>query len=226
MRNFCTIAAGALLGFAGLAPAGTVTYTWNFDSPTGNLGTSQAYTSTNDGGLANVTITAYGFRSTDWGLRATDLYGKNGGTGEQGLGIAYTSDNEINPGYFVQLDLTNVLSQLSPLSGTLTIDSVQPGEYYTLYLGSSKWKLGTQVDSGTSTSGHPAVTLSADNPLSDLKTGVDFLGVGAHCGNVLLSSMTVTEDPNAKAPEPATMAMVGGALVGLASLRRRVWKRG
>ena len=51
----------------------------NFATPSGPLGTSQAYGP----------VTAYGFT-------ASRLFGKNGGNGETGLGLAFTSDHEIS----------------------------------------------------------------------------------------------------------------------------------
>ena len=207
------VAALAAVGLDGYVQAGTVTYTWNFDSPGGTLGTSQTYT--NQG----LSITAYGLTCTSsTTCRAVDLYGKNSGTGEQGLGINGELDGEINPGSYVQLDISNILA-LAPTSGSITIDSVQSGETFTLWANNAQGAPGTQFDSGTRTGSSSVVTLSANNPGSYVGSGYDFLSVGASSGNVLLS--TITASVNTNAPEPATFALVGGALIGLASLRRR-----
>src|SRR4051812_28027093 len=81
-----------------------------FDSPTGDLGSNTH----NYGGAI-----AYGYAGTrehheDW--RARDLFGKNGGAGEQGLGLAGTRDNEIHAKHLpgkqaIVLDLSAFIGQ-------------------------------------------------------------------------------------------------------------------
>src|SRR6516164_1711784 len=112
------------MGGIGLSPAKAATETWNFNSPTGILGTTQTYLSS-PGGL---TATAAGFASTaadpNGAATPTALFGKNdgieSGSLENGLGVAAPpggSDNEIVAGMsFVTVHLptsvTNVMASL------------------------------------------------------------------------------------------------------------------
>jgi hypothetical protein len=226
---------GAALGLAVGLHAGSITYTWNFDTPAGLLGTSQTYTSTNNGGAPNITITAYGLgrctmggtmtSPTASGCSATYLYGKNGGGAEQGLGIYTdpTGDNEIYQGAFVQLNLTNLFLDISPAYGSITLGSVQANEYFTFWMNSTQGQPGSFLYRGTG-SGNPAtVTLGANNPGVDLGSDM-FFSVGAQQGNVLLSTISATvPDPpiNVNAPEPASFVLAGLALAGAGVFGRR-----
>ncbi len=214
----------AVLGMGAGIQAGTITYTWNFDNPTGTLGTSQTYTSTNNGGAPNITITAYGLGgctvndSKASGCSATDLYGKNAGGSEQGLGIANdpSGDHEIYDGTFVQLDLTNLFHAIAPVAGSITIDSVQSNEYFTFWLNSTQGQPGSYLYQGTSSGSSAVVTLSGNNPGSNLG-GDLFFSVGAGEGNILLSTISASVN----APEPASFALVGLALAGVGIARRK-----
>ncbi len=207
----------SMLGFGMGLQAGTVTYTWNFEGTNETLGASQVYTSSPTGGAS---ITAYGLSCVASGCSATDLYGKNGGAGETGVGIANdpSGDHEIYPGTFVQLDLTNLLA-MNPASGTLTIESVQSSEGFTLSVNNAQGSPGAVFYTSPKPSPSATITLSAAAPGTYLPSGYDFLSIGATSGNVLLSSLTATF--NTDAPEPASFALVGGALLGLAALRGR-----
>ncbi len=76
---------------AALGPGPAQAATINFATPSGTLGTNQAYGP----------VTADGFTAPTSGthkgeLTATRLFSKNGGGGETGLGLASTSDHENN----------------------------------------------------------------------------------------------------------------------------------
>ena len=117
------------MGGIGLSPAKAATETWNFNSPTGILGTTQNYLSS-PGGL---TATAAGFASTaadpNGAATPTALFGQNdgieSGSLENGLGVAGPpggSDNEIVAGMsFVTVHLptsvTDVMASLGSLTG-------------------------------------------------------------------------------------------------------------
>ncbi len=215
MKQF-VIAAIALVGMATAGQAGNVTLTWNFDSPTGVLGTSETYTE-NQFGMA---VTAYGYTCTNSSLTtcsAMDLYGKNNGPGEEGLGLANGGDNEIQTNQFIQLNLTNLLNVL-PASETLTIDSVQLGEGFAFYQSSTLGSVGTLLNTFVGTG--PA---QVSEPLSINAANGAYISVAAYkTGDVAINSLSASVDPtNFNSPEPATLALVGGALIGLASLRRR-----
>jgi hypothetical protein len=107
--SILSLCAGAALAMAS-AVASANTVTWNFDSPTGALGTSAVYSPTySPAGPNTPTITAYGFeeqtttgggdsydRKNSFGPTATDLYGKQSVTSESGLGISNDSYHEID----------------------------------------------------------------------------------------------------------------------------------
>ncbi len=201
MRLKLTTAAivGAAMLLAATAWANTDPITFNFDSPTGVLGTSQTYTA---GGF---TLTAYGFSSAN---TPTDLYGKNAGGDQMGLGIADLPQHEIGGSAFVQVNLTPLLAQFT--SGMLSISSVQPGENYDIWLSSSLGVLGTEIITNGTLDNTPF-------PIN-FSTGMPYLGVSAGTsGNVLLSTLSVT----ATTPEPATLSLFGIGLFLAAFLIRR-----
>ena len=73
----------------------------NFNSHVGHLGSSQAYTQS---GLS-VTATGYSAPSTLGHPNTTDLFGKNNGGDENGVGLYGYTDSEINKGTdFIQLN--------------------------------------------------------------------------------------------------------------------------
>jgi hypothetical protein len=99
---------------AALSPltAEATTVTWNFNLPSGQLGTSETYNGVFNPSTGEiVSITAYGYKEktttggdntydsqNSYGPTPTDLYGKTDlyGTSEDGLGIAGDTDNEID----------------------------------------------------------------------------------------------------------------------------------
>ncbi|MGH9406111.1 MAG: hypothetical protein ACRD3D_09800, partial [Terriglobia bacterium] len=86
-----------------------------------DLGTNTA-TYTKSG----VTITAEGFSSSGIS-KPNDLYIKSAGATEEGLGLNGTSDDEINVGQYIYLNLSQ-LAAMSILGGNLELGSVQVGE--------------------------------------------------------------------------------------------------
>src|ERR1700722_2073615 len=95
------------------------------DSPTGTLGTSQSYTS------SGLTVTASGFNQFNG---AIDLYGKNNGGDETGLGLSNDSTGEheieFDHGYG-QLNVSALFGHVSSL-GFLT-GSTTDGEEWAVY---------------------------------------------------------------------------------------------
>lgn len=186
-----------------LAPSAWATsIDFNFDNPTGILGTSQNYTS------GGVTITAYGYNGNG---TTTDLYGKQDGGDENGLGLKDYSDYEISTNSFVQLDLTNLWA-VNPGSLDMSIGSVQWGESWKIFGSDVLGTLGTDIQNGTT-----------DAPLDFTLTGkaehYTYLGVEAGSGNVLLSTLSV--DPT-QAPEPSSILLLGTGLLGIGAFGRKL----
>ena len=198
MRLKLTTAAiiGAAMLLATTTWANTNPITWNFDSPTGVLGTSQTYTA------GGITLTAYGFSNVN---SPTDLYGKSLGASEQGLGIAGLPNNEIGGSAFVQVNLSPLFPQFT--SGMLSIGSVQPGENYDIWVSNTLGVLGTEIIvNGTGEDTQIPISFVDGSP---------FLGISAGTsGNVLLSTLTVS-------PEPASLSLFGIGLFLAAFLVRR-----
>ncbi|MGH9433091.1 MAG: PEP-CTERM sorting domain-containing protein [Terriglobia bacterium] len=200
--RFKSIAAvvGAVMLLATTGWAGPSQITWNFNTPSGKLSTSQTYT------VDGITLTAYGFSSVN---RATDLFGKNDSGDEEGLGLNGFSNDEIGGSGFVQLDLSQLLLQYN--TGYLTIGSVQQGENYDIWISNTLGQLGTEII----TNG----TLDEVQFPVNLVEGSPYLGVSAgSSGNVLLSSVSVNQS---QTPEPASLALFGTGLILAAFLFRR-----
>lgn len=189
------------LGLAVQSRADTVTF--DFASPTGKLGTSQVYISDGE------TLTAYGFQIGKHNKTTpTDLYGKQSGPDESGLGINYDpgKDHEISPQTFVQLDI----SGLSSSTIGLEIGSVQAGEGFAVYGSNTLGGLGTWISSG----GHKLDGVLFTNNYA----GYQFLDITATRNNVVLGELTTSTSPT---PEPATLGMLGGGLLLLGGMRLR-----
>lgn len=208
------------------APAFATGVTFNFNTPGGKLGTSQSYTS------GSLTITAYGYKchaSSASSKSLTycagqDLYAKNDGVGETGLGIYGENDNEIGwndkkHDYVMGLNLSSLVGA-GVKSVTLDFGSVQKGENYTLW-GYSANPFGTSVTLSNqivSVWGNSNKTADYSSTIT-LNGGDQFLVINALCGDVLLGSASGTV-PN-PTPEPGTLLLMGtGLLLAGFGLRR------
>lgn len=206
-----------LLGAAALTmtSAANAVVTIDFGSAPGNLGPDRDYTA---GGL---TVTASGYADNDVD---GDLYGKNFGGDEQGLGLAAdpSGQNEIyvagtGSGAFIQLDVSGILDSVS--MAQFFMGSTTLGEGWLVY-GSNTDACGIGCGS-LLLSGNDELVL---RPLSDWGTYsfYDFYATGTSHnpgGNVLLGGLELTPS----VPEPGTwgMMLLGFAGVGLVIRRSR-----
>jgi PEP-CTERM motif len=199
----CTvILAGLSFGPAQAAPI-------SFATLSGTLGTSQAYGP----------ITAYGFTAPTSGaqtgkLTAARLFGKNGGAGETGLGLASTNDNEINGPTGSEAIVLDV-SALSGQDLRIGFGSVQSGE---------GWRVGFSSSAAlpvneTAFSGY--VSGITDFPATfDLGVrSTRYLIIEATSGDILLTSLSATS-----VPEPASMALLSAGLLSLGMFSKRRFK--
>ena len=196
------------VGAASMANASTIT--WTFSGANTDLGTTSNFTS------GGITITASGFTANG---TPGDLYGKNLGGNEVGLGLTAdpTGDHEIYVGTdFIQLNLANVFAQnISNLM--FQMNSTTNGEAWSVYNTDSP---GTLVGATTLTSGSDQLAHS----ISPTHQFLDFVVTGPapshqtyncqndYCaqtvGNALLYQLTGTSS----VPEPSSVALV---LLGL-----------
>lgn len=226
------LAAGATIAI----PAIAAPITWNtngmFSVSAGNPGTSLNNTSYALTNSANQSITAESVVGIDFctincGVRvgpAPDLYAKNGGPGETGLGLTGLSNSEIRAPYGIELDLGNL--RLSSVS----IGSIQSGETWGVWGGNNDagWTLlggGSGGASGDTVtfSGRGANNVSnfGDLVISSYNSGtVDSSGWvtnGNANGNIVLAGAT----PATSVPEPGTLGLMGFALIGTALAKRK-----
>jgi hypothetical protein len=220
------LSAVALLLASGAAKADFIISSNFSQDGTGNLGVTNAtFVSPGPGpGAANgaganfsIVVTAVG------GVNGVgDLYYKNGGTGETGLGLSNDPqhDNEINiakyGGVIVDFSKFNNSGYSITSSGiTFDIGSVQQGEGYALYAGTSaSGKLitsfiATSTDPGTVTytvTGAQASSLGFNLNGQYFLTAMGTGNVGEP--NILLDTVQVNVKQNSTSPVPAPPGVI------------------
>ena len=186
--------------------AGATTFTWDFSSPTGNLGTTETYSS---GGYV-ITVSGFtgvGFHSgtTNFTLPASGVNTANlFGNGSLGVG----TNSLIDLGEIVQLDLVNPISagftnetkSIVNISGTVIIDGSNSS------VGNSA--TGTYLASFTGATSH---TFTLGDPGA---YRYEWIYVTPNGAQASLASLTA-DLAASQVPEPTSLLLLATGLVGI-----------
>ena len=208
-----------LMGIAAIAWATTAqaAVEIDFNNPTGNLGTSEVYTS------GSLTVTAYGFNDEN---TPGDLWGKSDGGDEEGLGLASDPSGQHEIWYanddfatvpFISLDVSALFGQVS--GAQVFFGSTTAGEVWYILGSNTAGVLGTLLDGGTSEGTWIDLLNWGDYDYYQFVSGGTQVNGQFTTGNVLLGGISLTQS----VPEPATWAMMllGFGAIGFAFRRRQ-----
>jgi len=191
---------GGILFFAAPVFAdSTSSGSFNFTSTLGTLGTTNTLTS----GSFSVVATGYAAPGM-----TTDLYAKNDGPNEIGMGLATGMDHEIGGTQFIQLNLTQILST-NPTSVMLGVGSIQFPDTYQIWGSNTAGALGTMLATNQS---------SFTFDLSSFGK-YDYISVTSPTGTVLIDGLTVNQPLSQSTSEPNAAILVLAGLAALASIR-------
>lgn len=202
MNKNTILTAVAVLGFAAVSQATPVTFTFLEDGSNINLGSSHTFTS---GGAS---ISAYAF-STD--SSAQQLFAKDLGVGEQGLGIVSdpSGNNEIWGATFIQLFALGGLPTLN-----ITLGSTDGGEIANIYYSTTLGTLGSLIGSVNSDTTFDIANAYQNGYLSVVAGGQN----SSENPNVLLGTATVNTTPDGG----TTIALLGAAITAAGMIRRKL----
>jgi hypothetical protein len=109
-------------------------------------------------------------------------------------------------------------------TGSVLYNLVDPGNGINAYGSVDRWGLSFTVDTGTSAPSAwtfvfgegTTITGTTEGPITAMYTLADNAGLGFADG-----SLTITDESTASAPEPASIALLGAGLLGLATVLKR-----
>jgi hypothetical protein len=209
-------ALGLSFGLIGVPAAKAIsvvacTCTFDFSSPSGVLGTSQTYTMPGPGGP--VTITADGFAG-NFGARV-NLFGKNDGGDEKGLGLTNDPalENEISGGSFIRISFPDFITGNHAIgaTGSFRMGSTTEGESWHVWASLSATTGYVPFLTGNDELSHP-LPLDTSGRLASLFTLFPFYIFEGTNGNVLLASISTAPGPIAGAGLPGLILACGGLL--------------
>lgn len=208
MKNKLALLASAV-GLLAVAPVWAGTINFDFASCSSILGASQCPgdVGTSTVGYTDSTNTYYVVaHGVNYNFGGIDLFVKNDGGSENGLGLAGTLNDEINnseSGQGIIIDMSNLAANGFD-SGTVWLGSLQRGESGTVCNLSSIGSCQTVIESGNTEMGSASVSWNANDPY------LLFWQPNADGGNFLVDSLSATS-----APEPGSGVLFGFGLAGL-----------
>jgi hypothetical protein len=204
---------GLLLAFAA-APAKAALVDWSLNPSGAN---APVGSSSNPFTQSGNTITATGYDNVSGPDTTHDLYFKNAGSDEVGLGLVNTLNNELQvtngvPDNYIQIDIRSILAN-GFTNGKISVGSVQTNESFSLFGSSSAGTLGTFL--GTFGS-------SYDDLLVDIPNfgTYGYVSVAAASADVLPVAFEAVSTP---VPEMNALPAIAGLLsiVALSRILRR-----